>query len=131
MKNPLSKDDIITYIDYELDDDKLAKLHADLENILSYLMDGRDAMLDKGLMCSHPPVPKHVELPKEKMYYVSLAGKTYGIKDELKAHGFRWDGPQKIWYKAQVGKSEKDSLKAIYERKFGVQFYADNDGEQR
>ena len=38
-------------------------------------------------------------MQERKMVVIYLSGNTYGIKEELKADGFRWSPDDKAWYK--------------------------------
>jgi len=48
------------------------------------------------------------------MIKLTLLGKTYGIKEELKAQGFRWDSTSKAWYKL-FNESESDRVERLAE----------------
>lgn len=44
-------------------------------------------------------------------YEVRLTGKTFGIKDELKAQGFKWNADKRVWYK--VVEDDEDTAYAL------------------
>lgn len=48
------------------------------------------------------------------MIKLTLLGKTYGIKEELKAQGFRWDSTNKAWYKL-FDENESDRVERLAE----------------
>ena len=37
-------------------------------------------------------------------HQVTVSGRTYNIKDDLKAAGFRWDAGDKVWHRAMTTK---------------------------
>jgi hypothetical protein len=47
-------------------------------------------------------------------YQETVSGNTYGVKDALKAAGFRWDATDKLWQRPMTNKGESihDHLEA-------------------
>ena len=49
------------------------------------------------------------------MTRLTLTGKTFGIKDELKAQGFKWNSYTKVWYKDFDDADRAQALATAYE----------------
>lgn len=45
-------------------------------------------------------------------YQLTVVGKTYNIKDELKSAGFRWDAADKLWFRKMTAGTIASNLQA-------------------